>query len=332
MAVLITMRPDVTQQERDRLRRMADDIRLQIEAEDFRHLDPDQQMAYCDGALHGDELEAARMHLDACDRCRADVEELSAWGAAPGKTNWLPYALAASLAAVAILGVIVFKPEPVKPRPPVATVPPVTVTAPPPAPSYGNAEWDRLVRDVKAGGRLAMPAVLAALQPPASHFRSEIAPDDARLEPAGIVVESTRPRFTWRAEPAASYVVLLKSHDDRVIESEPLSEPVWQPQSPLTRGRDYAWQLEVITDKGRTIHPLPPHPPVRFHVLDDTAAAEIADARRLFPDDHLLQAILLARHGLRNDAERELLEYRKNGRTDLADALLRSIQSWTPRG
>jgi len=326
------MRPDLTQQELDRLRRMADDVRLQIEADAFRHLDPDQQVAYCDGALRGDELEAARLHLDACDQCRADVEELSKWGAGPRKRNWLPYALAASLAAVAILGVLVFKPEPLKPRPPVAIVPPVTITAPPPAFSYGNAEWDRLVRDVTASGRLAMPALLAALQPPASHFRGGIGADDAALAPAGIVVESARPRFTWRAQPAARYVVLLAPQDGRVVESEPLSEAAWQPPSPLQRGRDYSWQLEVVTDKGRALHPAPPHPPVRFHVLDDAAAAEIADARRRFPGDHLLQAILLARHGLRADAERELLEYRKTGRADLADALLRSIQSWVPRG
>lgn len=311
---------------------MADDLRLQIEAEDFGHLDPEQQMAYCDGALYGDELEAARMHLDACARCRADVDELSAWGAGPRKTNWLPYAVAASLAAVALLGVLVFRQEPVKPRPPIATVPPVTVSAPPPEPSYGNAEWNRLVRDVTASGRLAMPPVLAALQPPASHFRGGIGADDAALEPAGIVVESTRPRFTWRAQPAARYVVLLAPQDGGVVESAPLSEAAWQPSSPLQRGRDYAWQLEVVTDKGRVLHPVPPHPPVRFHVLDDAAAAEIAEARRLFPGDHLLQAILLARHGLRNDAERELLEYRKSGRADLADALLHSIRSWPTRG
>ena len=62
----------------------------------------------------------------------------------------------------------------------------------------------------------------------------------------------------------------------------------------------------------------------------------MADARARFPDDHLLQAILLARHGLRDDAERELLAYRKTGRADLADPLLRSIRSWalpeTPKG
>jgi hypothetical protein len=333
MAVLITMRPDLTQEELDRLRRMADDLRLQIDGEDFGHLDPDRQMAYCDGALRGDELETARMHLEGCDRCRAEVEELAKWGAAPRKRTWLPYALAASLAAVAILGLVVVRQQqPVKTRPPVATIPPVTTPAPPPAPSYGNAEWDRLVRDVTASGRLAMPAVLAALQPPASHFRGEIAADDARLEPAGIVVESTRPRFTWRAEPAARYVVLLAPRDGQVVESERLSEPAWQPSSPLTRGHDYAWQLEVVTGKGSVLHPAPPHPPVRFHVLDEAAATEIADARRLFPGDHLLQAILFARHGLRHDAERELLEYRKNGRADLADALLRSIRSWTAHG
>jgi len=330
MAVLNTMRPDLTQQELDRLRRMADDLRLQIDAEDFGHLDPDRQMAYSDGALHGDELETAKLHLEGCERCRADVDELAKWGAAPPRRNWLPYALAASLAAVAIVGLFVVRQQqPVKTRPPVATIPPVTTAAPPPAPSYGNAEWDRVVRDVTASGRLTMPAVLAALQPPSSHFRGEIAADDERLEPAGVVVESTRPRFTWRAEPAARYVVLLAPRGGAVVESVQLSEPTWQPASPLTRGRDYAWQLEVITEKGSVLHPAPPHPPVRFHVLDDAAATEIAEARAHFPDDHLLQAILLAHHGLRDDAERELLEYRKKDQA-LADALLRSIRSWPP--
>jgi len=324
------MRPDVTQHERERLRRMADEIRLQIEGEDFRHLDPDQQMAYCDGALRGDELETARLHLDACERCRADVEELAAWGAgATPRKTWLPYALAASLAAVAILGLFVGRQQQVTKHPRVATIPPVTATAPPPAPSYGNAEWDRLVRDVTSSGRLAMPAMLAALQPPAAHFRGEIAADDAHLAPAGIVVESTRPRFTWRAEPAARYVVLLAEQDGQIVESEPLSKPTWQPASPLKRGRDYAWQLEVVTDKGSVVHPAPPHPPVRFHVLDDAASAEIADARKRFPDDHLLQAILFARHGLRDDAEHELLEHRTKDQA-LADALLRSIRTWPP--
>jgi len=326
------MRPHVTQQEIDRLRRMAADVRLQIEAEDAGHLDPDQQMAYCDGLLRGDELEAARDHVEGCDGCRADIAELSAFRDSLRKPHWIRYAIAASVAAIALLGVLVFRQQPVRHHPPIAhraTPAPVAVTTRPAAPSYGRAEWDRLIVDVSATRRLAMPAVLASLQPPRSHFRSATQDDDARLEPDGIVVESARPRFSWRGEPDARYVVVLALEGDKVVESEPLSEPAWRASSALKRGRDYAWQLEVVTGKGRVVRP---NPPARFRVLDAGAAAEIADARRLYPDDHLLQAILLAHHGLRGDAERELLEYRKKDRAGLADALLRSLRDWPPTG
>jgi hypothetical protein len=74
----------------------------------------------------------------------------------------------------------------------------------------------------------------------------------------------------------------------------------------LSRGKTYAWQVEVHRGASVELLPAPPEPQALFRVLDERSSAELAEARRRFPDDHLLLGVLEARFGLQQEARDDL--------------------------
>lgn len=321
----------------------------------MKHVTQEQLLELQVGGLPLAEIAAMSAHLRSCDECSAKVAESQAVRRMAGDIRtqieaedgygegnvaaspaprparrWL-LPLAATLAAlVAAAWYFVFRPAP--PTRPVAA--PIRVETPPVTPvprqqpaGYGRESWDKLVRDAVSSGTLAVPAVLQSLQPPEAAFRGSETFDEQSLAPSGAVVRETRPRFRWKPVPGARYTVILAIDDDSVLESDRLTAPSWRPPSDLQRGREYAWQVEI----DGTTYPRAPRPPARFRILGQAEAAELDEARRAFPDDHLLQAVLLAKHGLGPEAEGELLEYRSTGDVKVAEALLRSIRTWPSR-
>ncbi len=99
------------------------------------------------------------------------------------------------------------------------------------------------------------------------------------------------------------------------------------PRQNLKRGREYLWQVETTIGDARSIYPKAPDPPARFRVLAQRALDEIDDVRKRYPNDPLLHAVILARHGLR-DETLEALE--RLGRSDeaLAADLRESVRRW----
>jgi anti-sigma factor ChrR (cupin superfamily) len=312
--------------------RMMRDLRIQIEAgQDVEHLSQDALMAFADGMLHGEEREAARVHLEECGICRSELEEIDRLKSLiRPRRRWAVYAIAASLAAIAlILPLLNRQPETPIPTPRHTTSSNPVVTQPPTDPEttgYGRKDWDRWVAEAKRGRQLPMPAIVAALRPPQTQLRGTTEDDDLQLRPNHVVVASSRPRLQWEKREGASYNVVLQI-GEQIVESGALTDPAWTPAIDLKRGREYAWQVETTIGGVRSIYPKAPDPPARFRVLEQSALDEIDDARKRYPEDHLLQAVLFARYGLRDEAMDAL---DRLGRSDaaLAAALRESLRKW----
>lgn len=298
--------------------------------------------AYVDGTLSGDDAAAAEAHLEVCARCREDVDDLRAIASTSRRRprrSWLPGAVAAAALLAIVATLLLLRREPGRPASPPVTATTVerpathtaaTQTAPPspvPAlPRYERPEWRAAVDEALRTGALPMPAVLAGLR---------VAPDvlrtpgeraaEGRLAPVSTVVETTRPRFTWTPAGGATYLVSVFDDDTLVAESGVLSEPAWQPERDLPRGRTVQWEVEVRGgDGGVRSLPAPPAPPALFRVLDAAAHAELQRARAAHGGDPLLLGVLYARSGLRDDAAREL----RRVRTEQGQQLLRSVEQW----
>ena len=294
------------------------DLRLQIDAGDeSEHLPEDALMACADGFDHE--------HLQECASCRAEVEEMRMLKRSMRpRRRWPLYAAAAaaSIAAIAILlSLLGRRPDAVPvPQPPV-----ITQSSPPAPVGYGRAEWDRGVADAKQARAFRVPAIVEQLRPPRSTFRGSSEKDPLELHPNGSIVASTRPRLRWSRLEGATYNVIFQL-GDRVIESGRLASLYWTPPRTLERGREYAWQVETTLRGVRALHPQTPAPPARFRVVEQSAIDEIDAARRQYPDDALLHAAILARHGLRDEALAALDSLHRD--PALANDLRASLRTW----
>ncbi len=257
---------------------------------------------------------AARATVDA-ERVETDLRR-EVEGGTPRRRPlvWWTAAAAAAIAIVIItIALPARKPES-ELKPPVQRV---VVTPSIPAPQipelrardYGRGEWNALVQTALVGGTLEMPRELRDLQrQPESVRNLDGRAARAELRPEGVIVESARPLFTWKAvERAASYSVEVFDGDRKIAQASGLRKTSWQPNRPLRRGRVYTWQVRVALPGEETaILPAPPDPPALFRVLARAAFDEIAEAKRLFPDDPLLLGTLYARYGLADRAGEEL--------------------------
>ena len=283
-------------------------------AEPPQHLTFEELAAWVDGTADEDARRIAGEHLAECDLCRdeaADLERLRD-SMAP-RRRWIWYAAAAAAAIVALLLLTVVRwPK----QPPGQPVPIVRETAPPPPPApertppapptYARAEWAQLVAGALAKGRLPFPAYLAILRGGPERMRGETPDPATDLDPAGIVIDDTRPRLSWPSRAGATYVVSIFDGQQEVAHSDPLTARTWIPPRALPRGRTYTWQVEAKTGAGVEVLPAPPAPPARFRIISARDHDEIAAARAQHPRNALLLAALYARSGMEAEAKRQL--------------------------
>jgi hypothetical protein len=281
------------------------------------HPEPSDIAAYADGTAGPAEREIVASHLEDCALCREDVEDLAKLRRSQSRSHAWRIAIAAAAAVAAVVITIILlrsagRREPaLPPVAPVATTQPTTrTTASEPqayGPRYANAEWEQLVRTALESERLpiarGIDVVPDVLRGPGDNTSTD-------LVPSGIVIDETRPRFSWPSHAGAKYVVSIYSRDDLVAQSEALTEARWKPAVPLARGRTYVWQVKATLDPQReSIHqiiPAPPAPPATFHIVSKRDHDELAEALRLHRHDYLLHAVLYARAGLREEALRAL--------------------------
>lgn len=291
--------------------------------------------AYVDGTLAANEAATVQLHLKRCAVCRTDVEDLRSMAATLAAAppaharRWFPAAAAAAAAIVIVSAAMWLRNPPTMTAVPERTPARIRVVPTPtatptrePAP-YARAEWRDAMNDALRTRSLVMPRALAELRLEEETQRAPSASSEVDLSPIAVVLETTRPRFEWTASNNATYVVTVLDGQNVIAESPTLHESHWQPARDLPRGRVYEWQVEVQGPEP-TVIPAAPAPPALFRILDARAHAELDEARNAHPADALLLGVLYARHGLRDEAERELR------RVDTADgrALLDSVRRW----
>ncbi len=299
---------------------------LRAEIEGDRHPDLERDLIpYVEGTIEPDRLRDVRLHLRECALCRETLADLRSErtrmsGSGPHVT-WLSLAAAAAVAIVVVS--LLLSRRTATP----ASAPPSVIAVP--GAASGHSDWDALVQSALRAGRIDRPEALQSVRAQPDLPRGDTpAHERAALAPAGIVVETTRPRFTWpsRGERA---VVTIYDGTTFIAQSDVLRTSSWTPDKPLKRGRTYTWQVELTSGRKHRLLPHPPEPPALMHIADEATAAAIDDARRTRPDDHLLRAVLEARGGLQADALHELaLHLSEHPDDQRARALAASIAAW----
>jgi hypothetical protein len=191
-----------------------------------------------------------------------------------------------------------------------------------------RAARDALVASALRAG-IAKPAVLVAMAQPGQTMRGAASDEEPRvIEPVGVVVEDTRPRFRWSGTGDARVTLSIFS-GERTVQTATLHGKEWKPARELERGATHRWQIEVTTNRNVMIAPNPSDPPALFTVLSDDAHRALDAARSRFANDDLYLGVLAARDGLQAEAVTHLRRYctAHPEETNVA-ALLREVQGW----
>jgi len=161
-----------------------------------------------------------------------------------------------------------------------------------------------LLSEALSGKGIQFPADLDRFATP-GHSQDDYA---MMREPRGQYTGTATPVFQWQRVARASYrVTLLDEHGAEVEQSPWLGEPEWRLERPLAPGRLYGWRLTTRNDNG-VATTLPPvdKPPLLFGVPDEPTLDSLATARVAHGDFPLLLALVLARAGVLDEAERAL--------------------------
>jgi hypothetical protein len=235
---------------------------------------------------------------------------------------WIPYSIAAAVAAIAFSIVLFNRPEPapklVQQR---KAAPPVHAVEDPVL-----AKWRSLAESAIQTGSVEKPQIIASLNPEREVLRGVESDEHGNvITPAGVVVDQTRPEFRWSGAGKATAVVSVFVNSDLVIRSGELRDRMWRPPDDLARGMTYTWQVALTDAKERTIVPAPTEPPARFVVMSEADHDEL-QATLQHVQDPLIRGVVYAHFGLQQDAIEEL---EKSGR---AATLLESVRLWNARG
>jgi hypothetical protein len=234
-----------------------------------RHLTPEDLEEYANGRLASARLDHCRIHLESCDACRAELEDLrilkselaSFQRPEPSgrelqqrrKRGGLALPLAVAVATIVVAaGIATFWWErgspwgrktsaPVSPaRSPVVSAGSAIPAAPaaPPAPAAANIQThDTRVADAP---KSATPKANTGF---------------ALLGPFGAAISETRPQFSWQPlSGAVRYSVVIVDVGLHPVQRSPsLQKTAWRPRRPLRRGRTYLWQVTATLRGGSKV-------------------------------------------------------------------------------
>ena len=258
-----------------------------------RHLTPEDLEAYATGRLASAQLDHCRIHLESCDACRAELEDLRIFKSEMSgfqrsepsrreperrkRRRGLTLPQAVSVATIVVIaGAAIFWWERGSPwgsktsaaasvrHSPVASAGSVAPPAPPappaplaptarPAPTAPPAPTATIKR---AAPPLQLPTDATGLPghaPPSSGAPG--ANTFALLGPFGEAISETRPEFSWQPLPGAvRYSVVIVDVGLHPVQRSPsLRKTVWRPRRPLRRGRTYLWQVTATLRGGSKV-------------------------------------------------------------------------------
>ncbi|HYV11272.1 MAG TPA: tetratricopeptide repeat protein [Pyrinomonadaceae bacterium] len=190
--------------------------------------------------------------------------------------------------------------------------------------------YQELMRKALTSQRIERSSQLQGLtRPPSSLMGANEEREFSVLEPAGVVLINDRPAFRWsRLEGATSYVVEVYDEQfKRVLVSPSIATLSWTATQPLPRGQVYSWQVKAVKDGEEVTVPRPPAPQAKFRVIDQGRLNEILAAEQAYGSSHLTLALLYARAGLLDEAERQLrLLQMANPKSEIVRKLLRQLR------
>jgi hypothetical protein len=266
-----------------------------------RHPAQDELEAYVNGRLASGKLDYCRTHLDTCEECRAELEDLrtlrtNAAGLAGSVTaarelerrkrrRRLKSSLVAAGATVCVAAIAAgFWWGYEKSRASKVSVAGINTH---------SAIVSSLKESVKAAAMLATanatsnatltagPPVAPAPMPPAAPPAP--VPVNTRFElvgPFGEPVSETRPELSWQPLAGAAHysVVIVDEGLHPVQRSHALRTTVWKPRRPLRRGRTYLWQVTATLRGGTKVVATAP-PEARLRIAPATAKLISNEAR-----------------------------------------------------
>jgi len=317
------------------------------------HLSDEQLDLLVDGRKDHD----LERHVAACAMCRAEVEDLRRFDAAPSpsRRQWWSIAAAIVFAVLALSAIALFLRQPTPSAAHVtasnAPVPVAPAPTPPPAPRIvatlaDGAKQVALLDDgtiagvdvrpqdaedaraVLSGRAIAIPTFIAAM-PGAVRGETTGAHPLRAIAPFRSAVLDARPRFTWTpVRDARSYRVAVFDADyEEIAQSGPLTGTSWMPREPLPAGVDLSWHVVAETNAGELSSAGPDRGEAVFRVLEAKEAAEVELGQTHYRDSSLLRGLLYSRHGLLHEAEREFRGLaEQNPGSPVARALIESVR------
>jgi hypothetical protein len=324
--------------------------------------------AYLEGRLSPARLKHCGTHLDSCDACRAELEDLRTFKtdqagftrSEPGRRDvgrgrrrrglTLPLAAAgATIVVAAISAVLWWKLE--RPR---ANKTPVALTvthSPAPVPTASVQTRDtRLADDIAALPADVRPAVSEAIQQgklrvptDLSQFRGRAhtlpgAPEAntgfALLGPFGEAIAETRPEFRWQplAGAIGYSVAIVDARLHPVQHSPALRSTAWRPRRPLRGGQTYLWQVTATLRGGSTVVASGLNSPeALLRIIPRKLADELARFRQGHEEAHLVLGALYAQAGMLTASADELRQVPPGDSSyGTARTLLESLPSTGP--
>jgi len=245
--------------------------------ESARHLTPEDLEAYTTGRLAPARSSFCQTHLDSCEACRAELEDLRTFkGELAGfsrpesqprefgrskRRRKLSLPLGAAIAVIFISAVAAaFWLRHEKSRTNKVSVA-TSVAQPPVAPAAANTQTNdtRVAAAIPgqraAGASTAPEANRASASASPSPGTPEANKGFALLGPVGKTISETRPEFSWQPLPGAIRysVAIVDARLHPVQRSPALRTTVWRPRRPLRRGRTYLWQVTATLRGGRKV-------------------------------------------------------------------------------
>jgi hypothetical protein len=326
----------------------------------IQHLNQDDLEAYLEGRLPPARLTHCSAHLESCEACRAELEDLRAFksdltafahpepagrGLDRGRGRKLIQACAiASIVVAAISAGLWWEwHRPLPKETPVTVAVAHTTTAPVPAIAVQTRDTQLddqiaalpasvrpVVSEAIRGGKLRLPSQVSEF-----HRRAVGAPQAnagfVLLAPFGEAIAEARPEFRWQplAGAVRYSVAIVDTRLHPVQHSRALHATSWRPRRPLRRGQTYLWQVTATLRGGSTI--VAASPDALVQVIPQQLADELEQFRRKHEDAHLVLGAFYAQVGMLTESANELKKVAPGDPSySTARALLESLPSTSP--